>query len=109
WRGAVLGGSAIPLAKDLMTTRQLGGTLRESTYLTAKTTAMVCWLFVGSALFSAVFALHGGQQLIEKWVLSLNLTPVQFMIVSQLIIFFLGLSLECAEVIGIFVPFFIAL
>jgi TRAP-type mannitol/chloroaromatic compound transport system permease large subunit len=58
--GVVFGGSAIPLAKDLMTTRQLGGTLKESTFLTAKTTAMVCWLFVGSALFSAVFALHGG-------------------------------------------------
>ena len=33
----------------------------QSVFLTAKTTAMVCWLFVGSALFSAVFALHGGR------------------------------------------------
>jgi hypothetical protein len=53
---------------------------KEAVFLTAKTTAMVCWLFVGSALFSAVFALLGGQQLVEKWVLSLNLSPIQFMI-----------------------------
>ena len=44
---------------------------KEAVFLTAKTTAMVCWLFVGSALFSAVFAILGGQALLESWVLSL--------------------------------------
>jgi TRAP-type mannitol/chloroaromatic compound transport system permease large subunit len=58
---------------------------KEAVFLTAKTTAMVCWLFVGSALFSGVFAILGGQALVEHWVLSLNLTPVQFMILSQAI------------------------
>jgi TRAP-type mannitol/chloroaromatic compound transport system permease large subunit len=82
---------------------------KEAVFLTAKTTAMVCWLFVGSALFSAVFALHGGQQLIEKWVLSMDLTPLQFMIVSQAIIFLLGWPLEWTEIIVIFVPIFIPL
>jgi TRAP-type mannitol/chloroaromatic compound transport system permease large subunit len=93
----------------LVTKRNLVRTLTESTFLTAKTTAMVCWLFVGSALFSAVFALHGGQQLIEKWVLGMNLTPLQFMIVSQAIIFILGWPLEWTEIIVIFVPIFIPL
>jgi len=60
---------------------------KDAVFLPAKTTSMVCWLFVGSALFSAVFALLGGQSLIEQWVLSMNLTPVQFMILSQVIIF----------------------
>src|SRR4029079_12258950 len=59
---------------------------KEAVFLTAKTTAMVCWLFVGSALFSGVFAILGGQALVEQWVLSLNMTPVQFMILSQAII-----------------------
>jgi TRAP-type mannitol/chloroaromatic compound transport system permease large subunit len=63
---------------------------KEAVFLTAKTTAMVCWLFVGSALFSAVFAILGGQGLVERWALSLNLTPLQFMILSQAIIFVLG-------------------
>src|SRR5262249_27306961 len=63
---------------------------KEAVFLTAKTTAMVCWLFVGSALFSGVFAVLGGQALVEEWVLSLNMTPVQFMILSQAIIFVLG-------------------
>src|SRR5690349_3360251 len=58
---------------------------KEAVFLTAKTTAMVCWLFVGSALFSGVFAILGGQALVEKWVLSLNLSPIQFMILSQAI------------------------
>ena len=82
---------------------------RQSLFLTAKTTAMVCWLFVGSALFSAVFAILGGQQLVEQWVLSLNMTPLQFMILSQAIIFVLGWPLEWTEIIVIFVPIFLPL
>ena len=81
--------------------------IKESVFLTAKTTAMVCWLFVGSALFSAVFAILGGQQLVEKWVLALDLTPIQFMILSQAIIFVLGWPLEWTEIIVIFVPIFL--
>lgn len=80
---------------------------KEAVFLTAKTTSMVCWLFVGSALFSAVFAILGGQALLESWVLSLNLTPVQFMILSQAIIFVLGWPLEWTEIIVIFVPIFL--
>ena len=82
---------------------------KEAVFLTAKTTAMVCWLFVGSALFSGVFAILGGQALVEHWVLSLNLSPVQFMILSQAIIFVLGWPLEWTEIIVIFVPIFLPL
>ena len=82
---------------------------KEAVFLTAKTTAMVCWLFVGSALFSAVFAILGGQALVEQWVLSLNLSPIQFMILSQAIIFVLGWPLEWTEIIVIFVPIFLPL
>jgi TRAP-type mannitol/chloroaromatic compound transport system permease large subunit len=80
---------------------------KEAVFLTAKTTAMVCWLFVGSALFSAVFAILGGQALLESWVLSLNMSPIQFMILSQAIIFLLGWPLEWTEIIIIFVPIFL--
>jgi TRAP-type mannitol/chloroaromatic compound transport system permease large subunit len=82
---------------------------KEAVFLTAKTTAMVCWLFVGSALFSGVFAILGGQALVEQWVLSLNMTPIQFMILSQVIIFILGWPLEWTEIIVIFVPIFLPL
>jgi TRAP-type mannitol/chloroaromatic compound transport system permease large subunit len=82
---------------------------KEAVFLTAKTTAMVCWLFVGSALFSGVFAILGGQALVEQWVLSLNMTPVQFMLLSQAIIFLLGWPLEWTEIIVIFVPIFLPL
>jgi tripartite ATP-independent transporter DctM subunit len=82
---------------------------KEAVFLTAKTTAMVCWLFVGSALFSGVFAILGGQALVEQWVLSLNLTPIQFMILSQAIIFILGWPLEWTEIIVIFMPIFLPL
>jgi TRAP-type mannitol/chloroaromatic compound transport system permease large subunit len=107
--GAVFIGTAIPWTLDFFSSRQLFRTLKESTFLTAKTTAMVCWLFVGSALFSGVFALHGGQQLIEHWVMSLDMTPLQFLLLSQAIIFFLGWPLEWTEIIVIFVPIFIPL
>jgi len=82
---------------------------KEAVFLTAKTTAMVCWLFVGSAIFSAVFAILGGQGLVEKWVLSLDLSPVQFLLLSQAIIFVLGWPLEWTEIIVIFVPIFLPL
>jgi TRAP-type mannitol/chloroaromatic compound transport system permease large subunit len=80
---------------------------KEAVFLTAKTTAMVCWLFVGSALFSGVFAILGGQALLEQWVLSLDMTPIQFMILSQAVIFILGWPLEWTEIIIIFVPIFL--
>ena len=83
--------------------------LKQSVFLTAKTTAMVCWLFIGSALFSGVFAILGGQQLVETWVLGLNMSPIQFMILSQAIIFVLGWPLEWTEIIVIFVPIFLPL
>ena len=83
--------------------------VKESVYLTAKTSAMVCWLFVGSAIFSAAFALLGGQELIERWVLSMNLSKIEFMILSQVVIFLLGWPLEWTEIIVIFMPIFIPL
>lgn len=83
--------------------------VRESVFLTAKTSAMVCWLFVGSSIFSAAFALLGGQELIEKWVLGLGLSKIEFLILSQIIIFLLGWPLEWTEIIVIFMPIFIPL
>ncbi len=83
--------------------------LKDSVYLSAKTSAMVCWLFVGSAIFSAAFALLGGQELVERWVLSMNLTKTQFLVLSQVIIFVLGWPLEWTEIIVIFMPIFIPL
>ncbi len=83
--------------------------LQESVFLTAKTSAMVCWLFVGSAIFSAAFALLGGQELVENWVLSMNLSKTQFLVMSQAIIFILGWPLEWTEIIVIFMPIFIPL
>jgi TRAP-type mannitol/chloroaromatic compound transport system permease large subunit len=97
--GAVIGG----------TLREFGTIIKESSFLTAKTSAMVCWLFVGSGIFAAAFALLGGQEVIEKWVLSLDMTPLQFMILAQFIIFLLGWPLEWTEIIIIFMPIFIPL
>ncbi|MGV3571698.1 MAG: TRAP transporter large permease subunit [Ramlibacter sp.] len=83
--------------------------VKESVFLTAKTSAMVCWLFVGSAIFSAAFALLGGQELVERWVLSMDLTKTQFLVLSQVIIFVLGWPLEWTEIIVIFMPIFVPL
>jgi TRAP-type mannitol/chloroaromatic compound transport system permease large subunit len=93
----------------MKTFSDLGGIIKESSFLTAKTSAMVCWLFVGSSIFSASFALLGGQEIIERWVLSLGLSTVQFMLLSQFIIFILGWPLEWTEIIVIFMPIFIPL
>ena len=107
--GGVFVGTVVPGLWNLRRSGELRQNLKESAFLTAKTTAMVCWLFVGSALFSAVFALHGGQGMIERWVLGMNLSPVGFMILAQLIIFLLGWPLEWTEIIVIFCPIFIPL
>ena len=83
--------------------------LKESVFLTARTTAMVCWLFIGSFTFSAVFAYLGGHEPIERFVLAMNLSPLGFMILAQVIIFILGWPLEWTEIIVIFMPIFLPL
>jgi tripartite ATP-independent transporter DctM subunit len=85
------------------------GKLQEAVYLTARASAMVCWLFVGSYVFSAVFAYLGGQSVIENFVVGLDLTTVQFLLLTQAIIFVLGWPLEWTEIIVIFLPIFIPL
>lgn len=100
-----LGGFLLAIAYRQLTLN----VVKESVFLTAKTSAMVCWLFVGSAIFSAAFALLGGQELVEQWVLSMNLTKTQFLVLSQFIIFILGWPLEWTEIIVIFMPIFIPL
>ncbi|MEO8387777.1 TRAP transporter large permease subunit [Polaromonas sp.] len=100
-----LGGFLLAVAYKRLTL----SVLQESVFLTAKTSAMVCWLFVGSAIFSAAFALLGGQELVEQWVLGMNLSKTQFLIMSQIIIFILGWPLEWTEIIVIFMPIFIPL
>ncbi len=108
WREALPSGPSLgPVIWK--TVKELGNILKESSFLTAKTSAMVCWLFVGSGIFSAAFALLGGQEVIEKWVLSLDMTPLQFMILAQFIIFILGWPLEWTEIIIIFMPIFLPL
>jgi tripartite ATP-independent transporter DctM subunit len=85
------------------------GKLRESVFLTARTSAMVCWLFVGSAIFSSVFGYLGGQQLVEEFFKSLPLNQFTFMLLAQILIFILGWPLEWTEIIVIFVPIFLPL
>ncbi|MBL4916160.1 TRAP transporter large permease subunit [Szabonella alba] len=100
-----LGGMVLAVAYGAMSFERL----RESVYLTVRTTAMVCWLFVGSYVFSAVFSYLGGEHVIAEFVKSFDLTPFQFLIMAQLIIFLLGWPLEWSEIIIIFVPIFLPL
>lgn len=81
--------------------------LKESVYLTVRTSAMVCWLFVGSWTFASVFSYLGGHKLIEEFVLGMNMSPIMFLIMAQAIIFLLGWPLEWSEIIIIFVPIFL--
>ena len=83
--------------------------LKESVFLTARTSAMVCWLFVGSGIFAAAFALLGGQEIVNSWVTSLDLSAFQFTVLAQVIIFLLGWPLEWTEIIVIFMPIFLPL
>jgi tripartite ATP-independent transporter DctM subunit len=116
--GSILGGLATPAEAAAM--GALGGLVlaaiyrslswqkvKESVFLTAKATAMVCWLFVGSWTFASVFSVLGGHTLIEQWFVSMNLEPWQFLVLAQLVIFLLGWPLEWSEILIIFVPIFL--
>jgi len=116
--GSILGGLATPAEAAAM--GAMGGLVlaalyrslnwvkvKESVFLTAKATAMVCWLFVGSWTFASVFSYLGGHDIIEHWVLAMELKPWQFLILAQLIIFLLGWPLEWSEILIIFVPIFL--
>ncbi len=100
-----LGGLLLTFAYRAFTWQRL----RESVYLTVRTTAMVCWLFVGSWTFSSVFSYLGGEQIISEFVTGLDISPVMFLIMAQIIIFLLGWPLEWSEIIIIFVPIFLPL
>ena len=116
--GSILGGLATPAEAAAM--GALGGLVlavlyrsltwtkvKESVFLTAKATAMVCWMFVGSWTFASVFSYLGGHDVIEHWFLAMNLSTIQFLILCQLIIFLLGWPLEWSEILIIFVPIFL--
>ena len=116
--GSILGGLATPAEAAAM--GALGGLIlailyrsltwqkvKDSVFLTAKATAMVCWLFVGSWTFASVFSYLGGHDVIEHWVLGMNLQPWQFLVMVQMIIFVLGWPLEWSEILIIFVPIFL--
>ncbi|MEK9670006.1 MAG: TRAP transporter large permease subunit [Gammaproteobacteria bacterium] len=118
--GSILGGLATP--SEAASMGALGGILlaaiyraltwqrlRESVYLTMRTTAMVCWLFVGSYTFSSVFSYLGGEHVVSDFVQTLNLSPIMFLLMAQVIIFLLGWPLEWSEIIIIFVPIFLPL
>ncbi|TNF90558.1 MAG: TRAP transporter large permease subunit [Gammaproteobacteria bacterium] len=98
-----LGGLVLAAAYRALTWRRL----KESVYLSVRTSAMVCWLFVGSWTFASVFSYLGGHDLIQEFVLGLGLSPVMFLILAQFIIFLLGWPLEWSEIIIIFVPIFL--
>ena len=100
-----LGGLSLTFAYRAFTWQRL----RESVYLTVRTTAMVCWLFVGSWTFSSVFSYLGGEQIISEFVTGLEISPLMFLIMAQVIIFILGWPLEWSEIIIIFVPIFLPL
>ncbi len=100
-----LGGLLLAVSYRALTFQRL----RESVYLTVRTTAMVCWLFVGSYTFSSVFSYLGGETVISEFVRGLDLTPLEFLLLAQLIIFLLGWPLEWSEIIIIFVPIFLPL
>jgi tripartite ATP-independent transporter DctM subunit len=99
------GGLALAVAYRELTWERL----KQSVYLTMRTSAMVCWLFVGSWSFSSVFSYLGGHFVIEEFVLGLDLSPVLFLLLAQAIIFLLGWPLEWSEIIIIFVPIFLPL
>jgi tripartite ATP-independent transporter DctM subunit len=119
--GAILGGLATPSEAAAM--GSLGAILlamayraltfaklKESVFLTARTTAMVCWLFIGAYVFTSVFGWLGGHHVIETWIVEhLNLSPIGFMILAQVVIFLLGWPLEWSEIVLIFVPIFLPL
>jgi tripartite ATP-independent transporter DctM subunit len=99
------GGMALAAAYRALTWPRL----KEAVFLTARTSAMVCYLFVGSWTFSSVFSYLGGEGVIKEFVLGLDLGPVTFLLLSQFIIFLLGWPLEWSEIIIIFVPIFLPL
>ena len=100
-----LGGLLLAFSYRALTWKRL----QESVYLTVRTTAMVCWLFVGSWVFASVFSYLGGEHVVSEFVKGMDLTPLQFLLLAQLIIFLLGWPLEWSEIIIIFVPIFLPL
>ena len=109
--GTILGGLATPA--EAAAVGAFGALIlsyfKESVFLTAKTSAMIMWLFVGSWTFASVFSYLGGHEVFEQFFKSMDIQPWQFLVITQIIIFLLGWPLEWTEILIIFVPIFLPL
>ena len=113
--GTILGGLATPAeaaavgAFGALIKSLKWKNFKESVFLTAKTSAMIMWLFVGSWTFASVFSYLGGHEVFEEFFKSMDIQPWQFLVITQIIIFLLGWPLEWTEILIIFVPIFLPL
>ena len=79
-------------------------TLREVVHATAKVTAMVFAILLGASLFSLVFVLFDGDQLIAEFFAVLPGGAFTAMLVVMLVIFLLGFILDFIEITFVVVP-----
>ncbi|MEM7256124.1 MAG: TRAP transporter large permease subunit, partial [Pseudomonadota bacterium] len=80
--------------------------LREVARDTSKTTAMVIFVMIGAACFSAVFKRLGGDDMIEELFLGTGFGPYGLLLLMMSLIFILGFFLEWIEISFIVLPLF---
>ena len=80
------------------------GILRQAVISTATITSMVFIILFGAAVFSIVFRMMGGDNLVHEFLSSMPGGAIGAMIIVMLIMFLLGFILDTFEIIFIVIP-----
>ncbi|WP_375599415.1 TRAP transporter large permease subunit [Devosia sp. Naph2] len=113
--GSILGGVATPteaasvgsvgaMLLALLRRRINFSILRQAVISTATITSMVFIILFGAAVFSIVFRMMGGDNLVHEFLSSMPGGAIGAMIVVMLIMFLLGFILDTFEIIFIVIP-----
>ena len=78
--------------------------LKEVATSTAQTTSMVFTILIGAAMFSLVFRGFGGDDIVAEFLMNIEGGVVTAIIITMMIMFFLGFFLDFIEIIYVVLP-----
>ena len=78
--------------------------LKEVATSTAQTTSMVFTILIGAAMFSLVFRGFGGDDIVAEFLMNLEGGVVTAIIITMMLMFFLGFFLDFIEIIYVVLP-----
>ena len=100
-------GSAGALLLALLSRKLDITVLKEASYATLKTTAMVMMLFIGGKFFSTVFLSMGGGDVVADLLIGSGMNRWLVLAIMMFIVFIMGMFIDWAAILLVTVPIFL--